>query len=308
MEFSSRYNNLPKRLYPSKLLLFGEYTVLMGSGALAIPFPTFSAQWGKTGTPQEDVRKILEAFLNYFDDLMESREMDPFLDPLAIKEDFESGIYLKSNIPSGAGLGSSGAFCAAIHDAYSKHPCNSPEELRLRFQLMEAFFHGKSSGLDPMVSYLNKSILLKADQIIFPKIRDSGENPNFTPAVFNSNILRNTANLVTYFSKVLKDTSYKKKLKSEYIPLVELLINHYLSGNWSAFLIKMKVLSTLQYELLDFLIPETVKPIWRAGLVEDQYYFKICGAGGGGFFLVFSKDLETVEKLNSIAISGSFFH
>ena len=34
--------------------------------------------------------------------------------------------------------------------------------LRSYFALMESFFHGSSSGLDPLISYLNQAILIRS--------------------------------------------------------------------------------------------------------------------------------------------------
>jgi mevalonate kinase len=36
-------------------------------------------------------------------------------------------------------------------------------------------------------------------------------------------------------------------------------------------------------------IPSKVKKIWQEGLDTKSFYMKLCGAGGGGFFLIYSE-------------------
>ena len=50
------------RNYSSKLLLFGEHVLLLGSTALAMPVPAYSGKWVTTGAQPDDVlqQKIFE--------------------------------------------------------------------------------------------------------------------------------------------------------------------------------------------------------------------------------------------------------
>jgi mevalonate kinase len=65
--------------------------------------------------------------------------------------DFEKGWSFNSSIPIGHGVGSSGAYVAAVYDRYlagKKHfDYASPSTTMAN---MEAFFHGSSSGMDPV--------------------------------------------------------------------------------------------------------------------------------------------------------------
>ena len=38
------------------------------------------------------------------------------------------------------------------------------------------------------------------------------------------------------------------------------------------------------------MIPEKLKPKWKEGIKNDSYYMKLCGSGGGGFFLAYDFD------------------
>ena len=79
-------------------------------------------------------------------------------------------MYFDSSIPQGYGVGSSGALVASIYDQYAADKITVLEnltrdkllKLKQIFALMESFFHGKSSGLDPLNSYLSLPILINS--------------------------------------------------------------------------------------------------------------------------------------------------
>jgi mevalonate kinase len=58
---------------------------------------------------------------------------------------------------------------------------------------------------------------------------------------------------------------------------------------------EIKELSQLQFELFEALIPVSIKEIWQKGLETNRYYMKLCGAGKGGFFLIYSNEKEAVK-------------
>ena len=79
-------------------------------------------------------------------------------------------MHFDSSIPQGFGVGSSGAIVAAIYDNYSQDKIASDanmsnEEfigLKKIFGTLESYYHGKSSGLDPLICYLNLPVLIKS--------------------------------------------------------------------------------------------------------------------------------------------------
>jgi mevalonate kinase len=105
------------------------------------------------------------------------------------KEEISEGLFFDSNIPQGYGVGSSGALVAAIFERYSvsKHePENISKDelksLRTVFGLMESYFHGKSSGIDPLICYMNLPILIESkesvDKVAIPE-REAGKGAIF---------------------------------------------------------------------------------------------------------------------------------
>ena len=43
------------------------------------------------------------------------------------------------------------------------------------------------------------------------------------------------------------------------------------------------------------MIPQSVVKIWQEGLDSDIYSLKLCGSGGGGYILGFTKDFSKTE-------------
>ncbi len=61
----------------------------------------------------------------------------------------------------------------------------------------------------------------------------------------------------------------------------------------------MKKISVFQFQHFLPMIPKLFQDIWLEGLETNQYFLKLCGAGGGGFILGFTHDFELTKKLIS---------
>ena len=129
---------MANKTFPGKLLLFGEYTVLVGSRALAIPVPHWSGNWDR-GV------KVHAALTPLLDHLRKSRDGN-HLDLDAFQKDIEGGLYFKSSIPQGYGLGSSAALTAAIFNNYGPQRDGlSLTDMIEKLASIESYYHGQSS-------------------------------------------------------------------------------------------------------------------------------------------------------------------
>jgi mevalonate kinase len=45
------------------------------------------------------------------------------------------------------------------------------------------------------------------------------------------------------------------------------------------------------------MIPQGFHELWKQGLDSEDYYLKLCGSGGGGFVMGFTRDYEKTRKL-----------
>src|SRR5690554_3017352 len=166
-------------LFYSKILLFGEYGIIKDSKGLSIPYNFYNGALKIDKHHTVSTHKSnasLKRFADYLENLQsENPELVSF-DMQALKNDIEAGLYFDSSIPQGYGVGSSGALVAAIYDKYAKDKITVLENLNRNkllvlkkiFGRMESFFHGTSSGLDPLNSYLSLPILINSKDHIEP--------------------------------------------------------------------------------------------------------------------------------------------
>jgi len=158
-------------LFYAKILLFGEYGIIKDSKGLAIPYNSYQGALKVSKKPSqisEQSNRNLLKFYQYLCGLSDDNLMNFRLDEL--KRDIDKGMYFDSSIPQGYGVGSSGALVAAVYDKYANDKITVLEnltrdkllKLKKIFSLMESYFHGKSSGLDPLNSYLSLPILINS--------------------------------------------------------------------------------------------------------------------------------------------------
>ena len=160
-------------LFYSKILLFGEYGIIKDSKGLSIPYNFFKGalKWDNDNSEMaQKSNKSLKAYAEYLKVLEMKEEGLVAFDIAALEKDVADGMYFDSSIPQGYGIGSSGALVAAIYDRYAMDKITVLEnltrekllQLKKIFGKMESFFHGKSSGLDPLNSYLSLPILINS--------------------------------------------------------------------------------------------------------------------------------------------------
>jgi mevalonate kinase len=275
------------RSYPSKLLLFGEHTVLYGSEALAIPIYNFSGKWAE-GVDSYDMYKYMYAYYVWMKDNIAQIDLNAFY------SDFKKEFTLHSNIPIGYGVGSSGVLCAAIFDRYYNGIPLGIEATKDFLGRMESYFHGSSSGLDPLISYLNKGIKINKDKSIIP-IECTSVNKNFF--VVDTGHTRRTSDLVALFKAKTTNVYFKNQIESVLFPLAADGIHNYLADNFSNTLEIIKEISAFQYKFLNEFILESDKYLWNQLLKENEIALKLCGAGGGGFMLGIAKDRERATEI-----------
>ena len=292
--------------FPAKILLFGEYTILLGSTALSIPYHAFSAELtlpssdeNTSSKKQVTSNQHLFTFYNYLAGVGDA--LTQIIDFERFHHDLIRGLYLQSTIPAGYGLGSSGTLVAAIYDRFARNHRSQDgmlaEEgmLRLKnvFSEMESFFHGKSSGFDPIVSYLKKALLLRSDgvpeQICMPQgFSESGAGIFLLDTVKTGK----TAPLVNLFLYRFKSAGEITDEGKILCGLINNVVKAFLSFPDYNFWNLIKKVSLLQKDEFRPMIPEKFIPIWSEGIETDMFYMKLCGSGGGGYLLGFALDLK----------------
>ncbi len=295
-------------LFYSKILLFGEYGIIQDSKGLSIPYNFYNGALKKDDNPSISAIKSNESlknFVTYLENLQAEQPELVTFNLEVLKQDVNSGMYFDSSIPQGYGVGSSGALVAAIYDKYANDKITVLEnltrekllQLKTIFSQMESFFHGKSSGLDPLNSYLSIPILINSKDNIeatgIPTQSTQGKGAVF---LLDSGIVGETAPMVSIFMENLKDNGFRTMLKSQFIKYTDACVENFLHGDVKSLLENTKKLSNVVLNNFKPMIPEQFHQIWQKGIDTNDYYLKLCGSGGGGYILGFTHDLDKAKE------------
>jgi mevalonate kinase len=201
------------------------------------------------------------------------------------KNDIDTGLHFVSNIPIASGLGSSGALVASVFDSYQKKDTITLNVLEIKnlLSIIESKFHGKSSGLDPSVSLFNMPIFYSNKQI---KLIDKIHYKNFKVYIMDSKINSSTKKMIEIFQNKMNESEFRYFFDNKYINNTNECIKCLLNGS-DLFRDSVKQLSENTFKNFKEMIPKQLIDIWEDGLISDSFYMKLCGSGGGGFFLVF---------------------
>tara|TARA_R110002126_G_scaffold181187_4_gene330031 strand:- start:41546 stop:42472 length:927 start_codon:yes stop_codon:yes gene_type:complete len=291
-------------LFYAKILLFGEYGIIKDSKGLAIPFNAYRGALKTSDHLEGNAKKSNENLQKYYtyisqlnSDLV-SFNLDEF------KADLENGMYFDSSIPQGYGVGSSGALVASIYDKYANDKITVLEnltrekllKLKGTFGLMESFFHGKSSGLDPLNSYLSLPILINSKENIEPAGIPSQKEGKGAVFLLDSEQIGETEPMVNIFMNKMKNEGFRKMLNEEFVLHTDACIENFLQGDVKSLFSNVKSLSKVVLKNFKPMIPDAFHKVWANGIKTNDYYLKLCGSGGGGYILGFTEDYPKAQE------------
>lgn len=280
---------MSKSFYPAKLLLLGEHSVLKGSQALAMPLERFGGTWQQTDNKK--LQLDLPKFVQYLSSLVRTQKLS--LNTEGLTDALEQGIYFDSNIPRGYGAGSSGALVAAIYDTFCENKTTDLLELKTLLGMMESYFHGSSSGFDPLICYLQQPVLIKKDKSIQTIALPQNDIKLF---LIDTQIPRKGEHLIKLFSERFDTSQYQHLLQESLIPDIDEAITAYLSNLPDLLFNAIHNISLFQYRYYTEGIPLAFKNVWLEGLNSSTYKLKLCGSGGGGFILGVCKNIEETQE------------
>ncbi|WP_298782441.1 mevalonate kinase [uncultured Polaribacter sp.] len=291
-------------LFYAKILLFGEYGIIKDSKGLAIPFNTYRGALKTSEILEGDSKKSNEN-LNRFYTYVSTLQTDLVSFNLEeFKTDLDNGMYFDSSIPQGYGVGSSGALVASIYDKYVNDKITVLEnltrdkllKLKAIFSLMESFFHGKSSGLDPLNSYLSLPILINSKENIEPAGIPSQKEGKGAVFLLDSEQIGETEPMVNIFMNKMKKEGFRKMISEEFSISTNACIEDFLQGNVKSLFSNVKNLSKIVLKNFKPMIPTAFHKVWEKGIVSNDYYLKLCGSGGGGYILGFTEDYKKAQE------------
>lgn len=282
-----------ERVFHSKTILFGEYSMIFDSTALMVPMTKFAAHLrfdpslSMQGAAASNTS--IQRFADYLHDQPELREV---IDINQLNQDLQHGLFLDSDVPSGYGLGSSGTLVAAIYDSYALQKTDDVLQLKSLFGKMESCFHGSSSGIDPLQCYLGKPFHITPDAVTL--LPDGFITADIHVLLIDTGIKSNTKPLVQHFRKKREDPLFLDAFKTTYVPCVSACIDRLIAGEKAPFFDSLRELTEGQLQFLRPMITDNTIDLF---LEKPDFHFgvKISGSGGGGFVLGFTDDINKTK-------------
>jgi mevalonate kinase len=298
--------------FHSKVLIFGEYSILYNSKALTMPLKQFKGKFNFNPSCQQS--KSSNASLREFCRHMIKNhfpidEQGNIINVKRFQLELDKGLYFESNIPQGFGLGSSGAIVAAIFmryidkagemkDLVKAETKENIHKLKSILSSLEGFFHGTSSGIDPLSILLNKPLLYVNPKDVVPvDLPIAKPKSQHVLFLLNTEIPRNTDKLVKKFKDSCEDESFKKMMEDELVAGNNACIDAFLNADYTTLYQNLKTVCSFQFNHMNYLIPEHLQGIMKNGLDSGDYYMKICGSGGGGYMLGFTDNWQKTQEL-----------
>jgi len=291
-------------------MLFGEYSVILGSRAITVPYGHFKGELSFIGNDTYTdydfaVRSnsLLEKYAAELSAVNSIENITAIINLVEFHNDIKKGLFFESTIPQGYGLGSSGALTAAIYGRYAIDrikqnrylSVNALSQLRLVLAKLESYFHGMSSGIDPLSCYVKFPLLIqnKTETAIvqLPRNRDYGKAGIF---LIDTGKTRKTEELVKKFLDWCKQETFYSFILKEYMPVNNACIDSIVGGDLDIFKKSLRLLSRFQFDHFNDMIPEGFRELWLEGMEKHEFFLKLCGAGGGGFLLAYAKNIQKV--------------
>ncbi|MGB5237886.1 MAG: mevalonate kinase, partial [Flavobacteriaceae bacterium] len=271
-------------LFYSKILLFGEYGIIKDSKGLSIPYNFFKGALKTENSTSEEARKSngkLKEYSGYLEQLQQSEPGLVSFDLEKLNRDIGKGMYFDSSIPQGYGIGSSGALVAAIYDKYANNRITVLEnltrdkllKLKKIFGRMESYFHGKSSGLDPLNSYLSLPILINSqDNIESTSIPSQNREGKGAVFLLDSGSTGETAPMVQIFMEKMKNEGFRTVIRDQFIKHTDACVEDFISGNVKSLFGNLKELSHVVLDHFKPMIPKEFHKLWKLGIETNDYY------------------------------------
>ena len=273
-----------EKIWFAKCLLLGEHVVLRGASALAVPLRNFSGTWEFAAGGDDAYTHDLLTYADYLERIPEL--------PLRIatfREDLRNGLYFKSNIPIGYGAGSSGALVAAVYARYTERAELDYHQLRRLLAEMESYFHGNSSGTDPLICFVERAVKIVPGSHVQPVELSVPEG--FELHLIDTQQSRSSGKWVNRFLERLEHTpSFAERIAAELIPATNRAVAAWETADWSEVWNQIEIISEHHLRHFTDFIPEAFHRDWLDGVQTEGYRLKLCGAGGGGFILAFVRD------------------
>ncbi len=299
---------------PGKIILFGEHFVVKGTRSIA---SAITRRVYVTIVPRnDDVIRIESPEANVYENipLTKLQSKSEVLAPLTgmlkyIRDKYTvklkpATIKVKSELPIGAGLGSSAAFSAAFALAYFNYiDLNYNKSLIHEISMIgEKIAHGNPSGIDTTMAVYGGSIVYKRGQE--PVRVDLKLPSDYMLIIANTGVERSTREVVEHvLNRASRTWSASSKIYEAADSLIDLAIEAFNKGN-------MKLLGELMdlNQGLLYAVGASSEVIERI-LWTARYYgglgAKLTGAGWGGSVIVLVSRKNSEKVMRGLLSTGA---
>jgi len=241
--------------------------------------------------------------LQYLENLEAAGNLPEHFDIDRFTEQVIGGLFFRSSIPEAYGAGSSGALVAAIYDEYGSGGARyDPHDFRSLREILgqiESFYHGTSSGIDPLCCYLDKPVLFDGDLAYPVRLPASPSGTGFF--LLDTGRQGMTGPMIAYFKSRIQEPGFLDMINESLLPLIEKNIDLLLESDSRAWM-NMQKLSEWQYNNLRRMIPQDFQRIWHYGLQTGLFSLKLCGSGGGGYLIGYT--VQWIEAMQYFSRPG----
>ena len=158
---------------------------------------------------------------------------------------------------------------------------------------MESYFHGSSSGIDPLQCYLGKPFKITPKGVEL--LDDDFLKKDIHISLIDTKIKSNTKPLVEHFKKQRLKPAFYNRFQKEYTPLVKSCIDKMIEGDAELFFNSLKRLTKGQLEFLRPMITDNTLELFTNDY-DFHFGVKSSGSGGGGYVLGFTDDVERASE------------
>lgn len=284
----------------AKVILFGEYALLRGGSALAMPLTAFKGRLSMMDVSESFAIESNQNLYKYTSWIKEQPNLHPYIQLFELEQDLKKGMWFNSSIPFNSGLGSSGAVVAALLRQYGNAVLldKSLQELKSVLSNFEGYFHGTSSGIDPLISFLGMAVELKSTgEVEALDLNIDQSIGAFHPFLLQIKGKGETHELVDVFNQKWLDKDYVQYFNNTYLPLNNSLVDAFKRAQPQSFWTLLNQLSKSQVCLFPEMIDEELRRLMKKGISTGEFGIKICGSGGGGFALGFAKSQDIISEL-----------
>lgn len=287
----------------AKLLLFGEHAAVYGYPALGLTLPlstevflstrttgTHHQSWQLPVLTRTEKQKLME-LETYFRRIFPRLSQIPFIH-----------VRIKTNIPKGAGFGSSAALCTALSKAVlgllKKH--TDQKAFWKLANNAEKIFHGTPSGVDTGLAFMNGLFRFSGRKNSLPNIKKV-VCPSFVLVV---GALRRTENTKSLVSRIRKHVQKKHMFTKQTLKSLGAKTDQFIfaSRQRKTHLLFLDTFGALaeaaQTELGQLsLSTKDLEEVFLTAACAGSLGEKLSGAGGGGAYYCVCRNQQTAKKI-----------